>query len=52
MGLEPRRLVLEQYHTVGGMTVPEEITLLGFHSDLHAKDVQFLNIAVQNLYSL
>ena len=30
-------LVLEQYHTVGGMTVTEEVTLKGFWSDLHAR---------------
>ena len=29
-------LVLEQYHTVGGMTVTEEETLRGFWSDIHA----------------
>ena len=29
-------LVLEQYHTVGGMTVTEEETLPGFWSDIHA----------------
>src|SRR5438034_4492920 len=28
-------LVLEQYHTVGGMTVTEEETLRGFWSDIH-----------------
>lgn len=29
-------LVLEQYHTVGGMTITEELTLPGFQSDVHA----------------
>jgi beta-carotene ketolase (CrtO type) len=29
-------LVLEQYHTVGGMTISEEITRPGFISDIHA----------------
>ena len=38
-------LVLEQYHTVGGMTVTEEITLPGFHSDLHAFGYQFGNLS-------
>ena len=31
-----RVVVLEQYHDVGGMTVTEEITGDGFHSDIHA----------------
>jgi beta-carotene ketolase (CrtO type) len=38
-------LVLEQSHTVGGMTVTEEITLPGFHSDLHAFGYQFGNLS-------
>jgi beta-carotene ketolase (CrtO type) len=38
-------LVLEQYHTVGGMTVTEEITLPGFRSDLHAFGYQFGNLS-------
>jgi beta-carotene ketolase (CrtO type) len=38
-------LVLEQYHTVGGLTVTEEITLPGFHSDLHAYGYQFGNLS-------
>jgi beta-carotene ketolase (CrtO type) len=38
-------LVLEQYHTVGGMTVTEEITLPGFYSDLHAFGYQFGNLS-------
>jgi beta-carotene ketolase (CrtO type) len=38
-------LVLEQAHTVGGMTVTEEITLPGFHSDLHAFGYQFGNLS-------
>ncbi|MGD9890733.1 MAG: phytoene desaturase family protein [Dehalococcoidia bacterium] len=29
-------LVLEQYHTIGGMTISEEITEPGFLSDIHA----------------
>jgi beta-carotene ketolase (CrtO type) len=29
-------LVLEDYHSIGGMTLTEEITLPGFRSDIHA----------------
>ena len=29
-------LVLEKYHDIGGMTITEEITGGGFHSDIHA----------------
>ena len=38
-------LVLEQSHTVGGMTITEEITLPGYHSDLHAFGYQFGNLS-------
>ena len=38
-------LVLEQYHTVGGMTVTEEETLPGFWSDLHASGYQLANLS-------
>jgi beta-carotene ketolase (CrtO type) len=38
-------LVLEQYQTVGGLTCTEEITLPGFHSDLHAFGYQFGNLS-------
>lgn len=38
-------LVLEAYHTVGGMTVTEEITLPGFRSDLHASGYQLANLS-------
>jgi beta-carotene ketolase (CrtO type) len=38
-------LVLEQSDIVGGMTVTEEITLPGFHSDLHAFGYQFGNLS-------
>ena len=38
-------LVLEQYHTVGGMTVTEEETLPGFHSDIHASGYQLANLS-------
>src|SRR5262245_33648719 len=37
--------VLEQYHTIGGMTVTEEVTLPGFHSDLHASGYQLANLS-------
>jgi phytoene dehydrogenase-like protein len=33
-------LVLEQYHSVGGVTVTEEETLPGFWSDIHASGYQ------------
>ncbi len=38
-------LVLEQYHTVGGMTVTEEETLPGFWSDIHASGYQLANLS-------
>src|SRR5208337_4389510 len=38
-------LVLEQYHTVGGMTITEEITLPGFRSDIHAFGYQLANLS-------
>ena len=38
-------LVLEQYHLVGGMTITEEITLPGFHSDIHASGYQLANFS-------
>jgi phytoene dehydrogenase-like protein len=38
-------LVLEQYHTVGGMTVTEEETLHGFWSDIHASGYQLANLS-------
>jgi len=39
-------LVLEQYHTVGGMTVTEEETLPGFWSDIHASGYQLANLSL------
>ena len=46
-------LVLEQYHTVGGMTVTEEETLPGFWSDIHASGYQLANLSpVPNELSL
>jgi beta-carotene ketolase (CrtO type) len=38
-------LVLEQYRTVGGMTVTEEETLPGFWSDIHASGYQLANLS-------
>jgi beta-carotene ketolase (CrtO type) len=38
-------LVLEQYHSIGGMTNTEEITLPGFKSDTHAICIQFGNFS-------
>jgi len=38
-------LVLEHYHTVGGMTVTEEETLPGFWSDIHASGYQLANLS-------
>lgn len=38
-------LVLEQYHTIGGMTVTEEETLPGFWSDLHASGYQLAHLS-------
>lgn len=38
-------LVVEQYHTVGGMTVTEEETLPGFWSDIHASGYQLANLS-------
>lgn len=37
--------VVEQYHTVGGMTVSEEVTLPGFLSDIHASGYQLANLS-------
>lgn len=38
-------LALEQYRTVGGMTITEEITLPGFYSDIHASGYQLANLS-------
>jgi beta-carotene ketolase (CrtO type) len=38
-------LVLEQYHSIGGMTITEEITLSGFRSDIHAYGYQLANFS-------
>ena len=38
-----RVLVLEEYCSIGGMTITEEITLRGFKSDIHAFGYQLAN---------
>lgn len=38
-------LVLEQYSTIGGMTITEELTLPGFWSDVHASGYQLANLS-------
>src|SRR5918996_750775 len=38
-------LVLEQYHSIGGMTITEEVTLPGFKSDIHAYGYQLANFS-------
>ena len=38
-------LVLEEYHTIGGMTITEENTLPGFKSDVHAFGYQLANLS-------
>jgi phytoene dehydrogenase-like protein len=38
-------LVLEQYRTIGGMTLTEELTLPGFWSDVHASGYQLANFS-------
>jgi beta-carotene ketolase (CrtO type) len=38
-------LVLEDYHSIGGMTLTEEITLPGFWSDVHAYGYQLANLS-------
>lgn len=38
-------LVLEDYHSIGGMTLTEQITLPGFWSDVHAYGYQLANLS-------
>ena len=40
-----RTLILDQYHTVGGMATTEELTLPDFRSDVHAFGFQFANLS-------
>lgn len=37
--------VFEQYHSIGGMTITEEVTLPGFKSDIHAYGYQLANFS-------
>jgi phytoene dehydrogenase-like protein len=37
-----RTLVLDQYHTVGGMATTEEVTLPGFRSDIQRSKMRRL----------
>ncbi|MFR9751236.1 phytoene desaturase family protein [Nocardia sp. 004] len=38
-------LVVEKYHSIGGMTNTEEITIPGFRSDTHASCIQLANFS-------
>lgn len=38
-------LVLEEYQSIGGMTITEEVTLPGFKSDIHAYGYQLANFS-------
>ena len=38
-------LVIEQYHSIGGMTMTEEVTLPSFKSDIHAYGYQLANFS-------
>jgi phytoene dehydrogenase-like protein len=38
-------VVLEQYNSIGGMTITEEVTLPGFRSDIHAYGYQLANFS-------
>lgn len=38
-------ILLEKYHSIGGMSNSEEVTLPGFHSDTHAICIQFANFS-------
>src|SRR5262249_60329535 len=40
-----RVLVLEANQNIGGLTITQEITLPGFHSDFHAFGDQFSNLS-------
>lgn len=41
-----RVLVIEQYNSLGGMTITEEVTLPGFRSDVHAFGYQLANLSL------
>lgn len=38
-------MVIEKYHSIGGMTITEEITLLGYLSDVHAFGYKLANLS-------
>jgi len=38
-------LVVEQNHSLGGMTITEQVTLPGFRSDVHAFGYQLANLS-------
>lgn len=38
-------MVIEQYHSIGGMTITEEVTLPGFKSDVHLFGYQLANLS-------
>jgi beta-carotene ketolase (CrtO type) len=40
-----KTLVLEEYHSIGGVTITEAITLPGFKSDIHAFGYQLANLS-------
>lgn len=40
-----KTLVLEEYHSIGGMTITEAITLPGFKSDIHPFGYQLANLS-------
>ncbi len=40
-----KTLMLEEYHSIGGMTITDEITLPGFKSDIHAFGYQLANLS-------
>lgn len=38
-------MVIEKYHSIGGMTITEEITLPGYLSDVHAFGYKLANLS-------
>ena len=38
-------MVIEKYHSIGGMTITEEITLPGYLSDVHAIGYKLANLS-------
>ncbi len=39
-------MVIEKYHSIGGMTITEEITLPGYLSDVHAIGYKLANLSL------